>query len=64
MAEEKTEVKAKKQEPVKTLVVAQLPTQPYNKLTDESGVEYNLMTVEEALTRILENSEKLVKGLI
>ena len=62
---EKSEVKAKeKTEDSKVLVVAQLPTQPTNRVKDESGAEYNLVTIEEALTEILEIARQLKKGLL
>lgn len=65
MAEEKTDTKAKKEEKIqKTIVVAQLPTQPVNKATDEKGNEFNLLTVDEALTEILETIRALKKGLL
>ena len=53
----KTEVK------VKTLVVTQLPTQNYNKVT-EDGVDYNLLTTEQAMTEILDILRQLKKGLL
>ena len=49
---------------VKTLVVAELPTQPMNKARDESGNEFDLMTTTDALTEILEIARSLKKGLL
>lgn len=60
MAEE--EKKVKKEE--KVLVVSQLPTEQIRSVKDESGVEYTLVTTEEALSEILAVVRKLEKGLL
>jgi hypothetical protein len=64
--EEKIDVKSKKkeEESTKILVVAQLPTQPTNRVKDDAGVEYTLVTQEEALTEMLEILKQLKKGLL
>lgn len=66
MADEKTEPKIKKEEKkeIKTVVVAQLPTQSVTKARDEEGNEFNLITMEEAITEILERVRELKKGLL
>ena len=63
--EEKTEIKPKKVEvQPNILVVAQLPTQPTNMVRDEKGVEYTLVTTEEALTEMLDILKQLKRGLL
>lgn len=65
MVEEVKEVKAKKEVAVaiKTLVVKELPSQQINKVKDDKGEEFNLMTTEEALTLILEKLTKIEKAV-
>ena len=48
----------------KTLVVEQFPTQAMNKVVDEKGNEFNLVTRDEALSEILEIARELKRGLI
>lgn len=64
MAEEKIDSKAKKEDKnIKTLVVAQLPTQNLNRVQDkETGEEFNLLTIEEALTLLVEKVTKIEKA--
>lgn len=65
MADDKTDAKSKKEDKsVKTVVVAQLPTQPVNKAIDENGTEFNLVNIEDAMTEILETVRQLKKGLL
>ena len=62
---DKTEAKSKdKVEEIKTLVVAQLPTQPTNMVKDDAGVEYKLITQDEALTEMLDILKQLKRGLL
>jgi len=62
---DKIEAKSsKKEDDLKTLVVAQLPTQPTNRVKDDSGVEYGLITIEDAMTEILEIARQLKRGLL
>lgn len=64
MVDEIKESKSKKEVPVvKTIVVKELPTQQINKAKDESGIEFDLLTTEEALTLILEKINKIEKAV-
>jgi len=65
MVKEETEIAKKKEEKVvKTLVVQQLPTEQIKKVIGDDGIEYNLLTIEEAISEILEVVKQLKKGLI
>ena len=67
MSEEETKpAKVKKEEAkvVKTLVVAQIPTQEVRTLLGDDGSTYNVLSTDEALTEILETVRLLKKGLI
>lgn len=59
------ETKEKKTEEVKKrfLVVSKLPEQEVRVVLDEHKEEVELITMEEALTEILENTRKIVKAL-
>jgi len=61
----KEEIKeAKKEETVKeSVVVAQLPSEPVRDMNYE-GKDIHLITIEEALTEILEIARSLKKGLL
>lgn len=49
---------------VKTIVVEQLPMQPYNKGVDETtGQEFAFMTRDEVLAEILEAVRYIKKGI-
>lgn len=48
----------------KTVVVSQLPTEPIKKVIGEDGSEYELVTVEEALSEMLEISRLMKKSLL
>ena len=43
----------------KTLVVANLPTQEYNQLNADDGTPIKLLTIDQALTEILERVRNL-----
>lgn len=58
------ETKAKKEKKLKALVYAQIPTQEIKTLVDKDGNEYEVVTVEDALTEILEIARDLKKGLL
>ena len=45
------------------LVVRELPAQPVNKYLGEDGIEYDLITVEEAIKEILITVRDLNKRL-
>ena len=64
MTDEKTDVKVKKEEKKATVVVTELPQQPYRDVKDEQGIEYTLMTSNEALAEILDIARQLKKGLL
>ena len=64
MVEEKSDKPKKDDKVAKTVVVSQLPQQQVNKALDENGNEFNLVTIDEALTEILETSRQLKKGLL
>lgn len=48
----------------KAVVVSQLPTEPVRRIQGEDGVEYELVTAEEALSEILEISRLMRKSLL
>lgn len=48
----------------KEVVVGELPTQQVNRVKGEDGVEYNLITTQEALQKILEIVKDLKRELI
>jgi hypothetical protein len=54
----------KEKEIEKTLVVKDLPQTQIRRVTGEDGNEYNLVTVEEAITEILEKITELSKAMI
>lgn len=60
MAEVKKEVKKVEE---KTVVVAQLPSQQVNKALDENGNTINLITIEDAITDLLERVKRIEKGV-
>jgi hypothetical protein len=62
MAEEKAAKKEDKS--IKTIVVPQLPNVPTNIGRDEDGNDVNLMSMDEALTEILDIARALKKGLL
>ena len=64
--EEKTEeVKVKEsKKDIKTLVVAEYPSQQIRDIVAEDGNEYHLVDINTALTEILETIRLLKKGLI
>lgn len=64
MVEITKESKKKEEKSTKTLVVRELPTQAMNTVTDDKGNDYSLMTVEEALTEILEIVKSLKAGVL
>lgn len=45
------------------LVVSELPKTPTRIVTDEKGTEYELITVEEAVTRILKDVSDIKKAV-
>lgn len=47
----------------KTLVVQELPQTPTRKVKGEDGNIYNLMTIDEAISEILEIIRELKKGI-
>ena len=49
----------KKVKEKKTIVVPQLPTSTLREIKDEAGNEYECLTIEEALTQILEKVKKI-----
>ena len=59
MVEDKKSVKTEK----KTVVVNQLPTEQIRNVSDKDGNEFELLTIEEAITEILEKIRKLEKVL-
>lgn len=46
-----------------TLVVAQLPQQVVTEATTEDGKSYNLVTIEQALTEILNDIRHIKKSI-
>lgn len=54
----------KKEVVEKEVVVGELPTQQVNRVKGEDGVEYNLITTQEALQRILEIAKDLKRELL
>lgn len=58
MAEDK-----KKDKEVKRLVVEKIPMQEVRRVTDNDGNEIDLLTIDEALTIILEKVTKLERVL-
>ena len=48
---------------VNFLVVKELPKQEIKKFTDEEGKEYEVLTIEEALTEILTKITEIHKAL-
>lgn len=54
----------KEKEIEKTLVVKDLPQTQVRRVTGEDGKEYNLVTVEEAITEILDKVTELSKATI
>lgn len=47
-----------------TLVVRELPKAELRVGTDNSDNEYNLLTIEEALTKLLSDVEEVKKGVL
>jgi len=52
------EDKEETKKPTKTIVVAELPTQPIREVTMEDGTVAKLITTEEALTKLMEEIEE------
>ena len=48
----------------KEVVVNELPTQQVNRVKGDDGVEYTLVTTQEALQRILEIAKDLKRELL
>lgn len=64
MVEETKEVKVKKEIfTPKTIVVKELPVVAVDTAKDNDGVEVKLMTIEDALTKILEKLTKIEKAV-
>jgi len=60
-----TKDKTEREEDTKTLVVKELPTQQITKFKGEDDVEYEVLTIEEALTEILakvKENNKILKS--
>lgn len=67
MAEETEKpAKVKKEEPkvVKTVVATQIPTQEVRGFVGDDGVNYNVVTIDEALTELIDIARQLKKGLL
>ena len=64
MVEEKEAKSKKVEDSAKIMVVEQYPTQPTNKVVDEKGAEYTLITRDEALTEMLDILKQLKRGLL
>lgn len=58
-------MKEDKQEKIdkKVLVVQELPTQQLRSIKDQDGNEYDVLTMQEALTEILENTRQIKKSV-
>ena len=58
-----TEEKEKKVVNKDILVTAQLPQQPMREVITEDGKEYSILTIEEALTEIVNNVREIRKSV-
>ena len=48
----------------KTIVVPELPTQPYNQVKDDAGNDLTLMTMVDALTEIYADIKEIKKAVV
>lgn len=65
MAKEEKDVggeKTKKEKEI--LVVNELPSQQIKEYTDEKGTEFQLITIDEALTELINNTRKIKKAVV
>ena len=62
--EEDKPIKGKKEDRTSTVVLAQLPKQDIRELVTEDGTRFEALTIEEALTEILETTRQLKRGLL
>lgn len=60
--EEKVKEETKKEEP-ETLVVSKLPKQEIRQGVDDNGNEYNLETIEEAITIMRKQIDDIHKAI-
>lgn len=63
MAKEEKQETTEKQRKILVVKSQDVPKQEVRTLIDEDKNEIELITVEEALTEILENTRKIVKAL-
>ena len=45
------------------LVVSELPTQQLRSLVDKEGTEYDVLTIDEALTELVNNIRQIKKSV-
>ena len=62
--EEKEIEEAKTEEVEEVLVVPELPQVPTRTVTDETGKSFTLITIPEALKKLMDDVEKIKKGTV